>query len=296
LAQEGTDVEIVVVDDGSSDGGPALVQAYDDPRIRLLRQANAGVSAARNRGIAAAQGKWVAFLDADDEYLPGFLQKIQECSARFPAAGAAYSKYAVSSSPARPATPAAGPATPILLQDPISFWYKECSMCSSCVAIRADVLARSGGFPVGVKVGEDLDMWFRVAWSTPIAYVPQVLAVYYLNAGASNWQTVWLRGDELYCQQTFAQWLAENRVPAHLVGPTRTHFQVLRLLHCLQQATHGDPRQARRMLLQKVHCREAPWRLLLGVAACVFWLQGLHWVVLGLGKLLRPRPPGVEPR
>ncbi len=75
LAQTRTPDEVIVVDDGSQDDGPALVAACTDPRIRLIRQANAGPGPARNRGIREAQGEYLAFLDADDEWRPAFLER-----------------------------------------------------------------------------------------------------------------------------------------------------------------------------------------------------------------------------
>jgi amino acid adenylation domain-containing protein len=74
LGQSFQDFEIVVIDDGSTDDGPAKVRGYADPRIRLLTQANAGPGAARNKGVREASSALVAFLDADDEYLPAFLE------------------------------------------------------------------------------------------------------------------------------------------------------------------------------------------------------------------------------
>ena len=74
LAQSFQDFEIIVVDDGSTDNGPEIVLEYDDPRIRLLRQDNAGPGAARNVGLKASAGEYVVFLDADDEFMPDFLQ------------------------------------------------------------------------------------------------------------------------------------------------------------------------------------------------------------------------------
>lgn len=75
LHQTCCNYNVLVVDDGSSDDGPAIVQSFADRRVRLIRQENAGPAYARNRGLEEAQGQYVAFLDADDEWRPGFLEK-----------------------------------------------------------------------------------------------------------------------------------------------------------------------------------------------------------------------------
>ena len=74
LAQSFHDFEVIVVDDGSTDSGPDVIIKYDDPRVRMMRQENAGPGAARNAGLKAAKGKYVVFLDADDELMLDFLQ------------------------------------------------------------------------------------------------------------------------------------------------------------------------------------------------------------------------------
>jgi len=74
-AQTFSDFELIVVDDGSSDGGGQIARAFGDARIRVIQQQNAGPGAARNRGLAEAQGEYIAFLDADDEWMPGYLAR-----------------------------------------------------------------------------------------------------------------------------------------------------------------------------------------------------------------------------
>lgn len=74
LSQEYDDYEVVIVDDGSTDGSVGVVEAMNDPHIRLIKQENGGPSKARNTGVKNAKGEWIYFIDADDELLPGALE------------------------------------------------------------------------------------------------------------------------------------------------------------------------------------------------------------------------------
>lgn len=185
MAQECQDFEVIVVDDGSTDGGAAVVENYGDPRIRLVRQENAGVSAARNRGIEEARGEYVAFLDADDVWMPGFLSEIEALQKEFPQCRAQATNYVFNSNGVKSPT--------ILRKIPFSgergvlvnyFEVASCShppVCSISVCIERRLLLEIGGFPVGIKSGEDLLTWARVAVRTDWAYSVRAMAQYNLE-------------------------------------------------------------------------------------------------------------------
>lgn len=190
LAQTYQDFEIVVVDDGSTDGSVAVVETFDDPRIRLIRQANAGVSAARNRGIEEAKGEYVAFLDADDEWMPGFLAEIVTLQKEFPECKAQATNYVFNS---------CGVKSPTILRKlPFKgergiltnyFEVASCShppVCSICVCIERTLLQEIGGFPVGIKSGEDLLTWARIAARTQWAYSRNAFSVFNIEGYEIN--------------------------------------------------------------------------------------------------------------
>ena len=175
--------ELVVVDDGSTDGGPALVRCLQDARIRVVNQGNAGVSAARNRGIELARADLVAFLDADDLWLPGFLAAITALQADFPQAGWYGTGYEI-----RPAQGTAFAsrlrAAPADFSRGILPDYFSVAIASdppawtSATVVRREAIQAIGGFPEGIGSGEDLLTWARLAVRYPLAYEASPLAVF----------------------------------------------------------------------------------------------------------------------
>ena len=183
LAQTFTDFEVLVVDDGSTDAGDRVVDDVSDHRIRLIHQANAGVSAARNRGIAEARGEWVVFLDADDWQHPGFLTALVLAQTACPGARAVATDFlrfphTDGAWPPRWSLPNGQPEIE-LITDLSARWMHGPSLCSSAVSVQRDLLqSMQPCFPLGESVGEDLDLWFRLSEKTPIALVHVPLAAY----------------------------------------------------------------------------------------------------------------------
>jgi GT2 family glycosyltransferase len=184
LAQTFQDFEVIVVDDGSTDDGAVVVRGFDDPRIRLIQQENQGVSAARNRGIAAAQADLVAFLDADDEWLPGHLKSITRLSKRYPGAGAYSTAYVFSKTNGKMKKPKYKAIPPKPWEGIIPRYFKSNALgahpvCSSSVGIPKHIFDEIGGFRIGVWYGEDEDMWGRIALKHPIVFSWDVGAIYH---------------------------------------------------------------------------------------------------------------------
>ena len=180
--------EVVIVDDGSTDGSVAEVEKFCDSRIRLIRQKNAGVAAARNRGIEEAKGDLIAFLDADDEWKPEYLATQYHLSQKYPDCNVFACNYEFRNIEGK-VTPTIIRKLPFTGEDGILSNYFEVASCShpplwtSAVMVKKQAIQAIGGFPLGIKSGEDLLTWARLAVNGEIAYSKEVEAIYNLGEG-----------------------------------------------------------------------------------------------------------------
>lgn len=238
LTQTWTNYEVVVVDDGSTDDGPSVVAKYLGPKVRLIRQRNSGVSAARNRGIAEARMPWIAFLDADDEYLPTRLERCAEFIAKFPNIGAVYTGV-VHRTFSGPAVLDSTRSSEGMVVDYLRFSIDGPGrgMYTSGVTVRADVFSSAGYFADGVKIGEDTDMWFRVGIVAEVGYIPAHLAIYHAIDGGSGWASA-------YCEEhpwvrSYIAWRASGRIPPHRRRVAERYYRLFLLSHAVEMARQG---------------------------------------------------------
>jgi glycosyltransferase involved in cell wall biosynthesis len=175
--------EIIVVNDGSTDGSDQFVSAMKHPLVKLVNQPNMGVSAARNRGILESGGEWIAFLDADDIWLPDYLSTISYLSENYPNANVLATSYYLQDSN--------GDRKSIILNniefsgsDGILNNYFEVAssshppLWSSAIVIKKTSLNFVGGFPCDVTAGEDLITWAKLAVHYKIAYTISCCSVF----------------------------------------------------------------------------------------------------------------------
>lgn len=220
LSQIFTDFEVLIVDDGSTDDSLELIRQFTtDSRIRIITQENQGVSVARNRGIMEATHPWISFLDADDEWLPEYLEKVKLTIERVSDAGMVLTgRYGQNFFTRKRRN-----STPSEYQDKIQqiefFHNPHVFAHISATTIRRDLLQNNieswGGFVPGQRSNEDFVFLFRLALHTKVAYCGYSLAIY--NGGVEGQATSALSIQKklddsiLFHNLVFKEWVRTNK-------------------------------------------------------------------------------------
>ena len=184
LAQSFQDYEIIVIDDGSTDNSIDKVEEIVSDKIQVYRQENQGVAVARNKGIEYARGEYIAFLDADDIWKKNYLLTIDKLINNYPQSDIFVTAYEIlmkngKINYSKQLNPREGCLT--------SYWKtlkeKYDFVWTSATTVRKSALIEAGKFKPGEKIGQDLDMWSRVARRNPrVAYSAEVCVRYTRNA------------------------------------------------------------------------------------------------------------------
>lgn len=171
LQQSSAVAEIIVVDDGSSDETAAILSAYGS-QIQVLKQSNQGVSVARNNGIAAATGDWIALLDSDDEWLPDKIAEIEQAQAENPEIRLFHSDeiWIRNGTRVNPMNKHQKSGGEIFQQ-----CLPLCVISPSAVVFEREHFLRLGGFDPFLVVCEDYDLWLRWCWNQPVHYIDKPL-------------------------------------------------------------------------------------------------------------------------
>jgi len=181
LAQSFQDWELVVVDDGSTDATPKILEGYDDARIKIIRQVNGGEANARNTGLGQVRGKYVAFLDADDEYLPNALDELSKFLDDNPRYGVVFSDGYICDQEDRQLMRLTeirsgiftGNVLDAVVMSPSVLTVPVCSMTR-----RSGIQQFAVKFDELIVIGPDWDFWIRLAVHVEFGYLDRLTCKY----------------------------------------------------------------------------------------------------------------------
>jgi glycosyltransferase involved in cell wall biosynthesis len=247
------DFEILVIDDGSTDGGGDIALSIDDSRVRVIQQINSGVSAARNAGIEKAKSNLIAFLDADDEWKSDFLETILDLANKYPHAGAYATAYEICTTENMGWIPRFLRANQNSNDFIIPNYFSMAIdaefplVWSSAVAVSRHVFKQLGGFAVDENFGEDLDMWGRIAFFYPIAWSAKVSATYWRDDSNSICNTH-VYDENIPFVNSVIKLLVSGEGNMEQMDALKEYVAFLQIERAKELALFGNKKVARRIL------------------------------------------------
>ena len=269
LAQTYPNVECIVVDDGSSDGTAGVVGTFGSA-VRYVRKDNGGVARARNHGVSQCRGEFVAFLDADDAWVPTKLAKQMAIVRARPDVGLVYSGMRLvdqSMTPIgtlEPAPPSVALRNTLLMEQPSATGIGSTSL------VPVEVFRRAGGFDERLSTSADCDFTCRIALRHPVACAAEALALYRCHQSQMSSDPAVLEHDMLLI---FEKLFAEGELPPEVSALRRRAYANLYFMlaatalnrrerarfvrYFLRGATY-DPRRAAPLVARRITRRPPP--------------------------------------
>lgn len=218
ISQTFTDWECIIVDDGSTDNSASICEEFSNSltrslsnSIRLIRQPNSGVAKARNVGVENSHGEYLCFLDADDWWEPSYLEELDKLITEYSDAGLFCTNY-VYYKPGK--THVALHLDRGYMNYPEAYLHGEMPIWTGAACMPRMVFDKMGGFPIGIKLGEDFLLWAKTVLQYPVAFCEKPLAYY------------------------------NNDVPAHLRATRNLHapeYHMLFHLDPIEETIHHTP-------------------------------------------------------
>ena len=203
LSQTYRDFELIVVDDGSTDNSLAIARSALEKcnlPCQFIHQANLGVSATRNNGVAASHGEFLCFLDADDWWATTFLEKINKLIHDYPEAGIYGTNYYYVKN-GRQIVCVTTAETGYINYCKVYAEKLQMPLSASSVCVPRSTFNEFGGFRPHLKLGEDFDLWIKIALKYKVAFLNEPQSFYYQDSN-----TTWRQVKKLHEPQTHMLW------------------------------------------------------------------------------------------
>jgi glycosyltransferase involved in cell wall biosynthesis len=275
LAQDYPQVEVIVVNDGSKDDTLEVLRGYGD-RIRIVDQANAGPPRARNAGLAAVRGEFIAFLDADDIWLPTKLSAQVGHLRTHADVGTVFTRWLVWPADAdgsfrlpevAPKPVVGGP----VVADRSGWMYTklllECHLLTTTVLMRSSLVDQIGGFDVDLFNGDDYDFWLRASREAKVDQLDAIGAYYRVVPGSVSRKARPLNYERVVIEQALRRWGLDDPKGGTAMDPRvmRDRIDRLAIQFAYDHLAVGDPALAWASYAEVL--RQRPWRLKLWPAA-----------------------------
>ena len=260
FAQTIQDFELIIVDGGSTDGSLDVIKRYEnDSRYNLIHQVSKGVSGARNEGISSATAELITFLDADDAWLPHYLEMIMKLNQNYPKAGIFATAYYIDNPQKNNRDIICCSDVTKTFEGLLPSYYHAIStgphpIITSGVGIPKSILNQIGGFDEKLSIGEDLDLWAKIALYHPVAYSTTPLWIYYMETANNHLSTA---KNKEKIEIPFLEYIHKNMQDSVHFYESKNNISLyiayLYILQAQELAYAGNKKMARRALTQAKH-------------------------------------------